>query len=272
MEGWEILESIGVRQLPTWVRGPAFIDGDEIVLTEGAVEKYTAFGSDHATELLLDLGNLSKIGELVEGTRTSDFRLTEPERALEFAETHGLLWHGPGQVGTEELREPLSKWFFAGLEFLVTSGLYFRIRQSQEEGSAKPVRSFLRRWRDAGVFKRIRLSDDDSKLLDSACIQLAERISLGMEDCTPTFFAACGLLRDGVKVGGAGDFRFVNDPGSLVGAAHYRLAFLVSNKKPIRECEECGEVFVPEDPRQRYHTKCGNRKRQRERREKLKTG
>jgi hypothetical protein len=120
--------------------------------------------------------------------------------------------------------------------------------------------------------KRISLSDNDSELLDYACIQLAERISRGMADCTPTFFAARGLLRDGVKVGGAGDFRFVNDPSSLVGAAHYRLAFLVSNKKPLRECEECGEVLVTEDPRQRYHKKCGARKRQRERRERLKTG
>jgi hypothetical protein len=254
------------------VRAPAFIDGDEIVLTESEAEEYTAFGSDHATGLLLDLGNLAKIGKLVKGTKSSDFRLTEPERALEFAETHGLLWHGPRQVGTREFREPLKKWFFTGLEFLVTTGLYFRIRQSQEEGSAEPVRSFLRRWRDARVFKHISLSDNDTELLDFACIQLAERITRGMADCTPTLFAASGLLRDGVKVGGAGDFRFVNGPSSLVGAAHYRLAFLVSNKKPIGWCEECGEVLVLEDPRQRYHKKCGDRKRQRERRQRLKTG
>jgi hypothetical protein len=62
----------------------------------------------------------------------------------------------------------------------------------------------------------------------------------------------------------AGDFRFVNDPGSLVGAASYQLALLVSRKKLIRECEECGEMEIPEDPRWRYHTKCGNRKRKRE--------
>ncbi len=126
-------------------------------------------------------------------------------------------------------------------------------------------------WRDAGILKRISLSDNDSELLDYACIQLAERISRGMADCTPTFFSACGLLRDGVKVGGVGDFRFVNDPGSLVGAANYHLAVLVSRKKLVRECEECKEILIPEDPRQRYHKKCGNRKRKREERQRKKT-
>jgi hypothetical protein len=116
------------------------------------------------------------------------------------------------------------------------------------------------------------LPDADNDLLEHASIQLAERISRGMADCTPTFFAACGLLRDGGKVGGAGDFRFVNDPGSLVGAANYQLALFVSRKKVVRECEECGEMLVPEDPRQRYHPRCGARKRQRESRQRRKAG
>jgi hypothetical protein len=123
------------------------------------------------------------------------------------------------------------------------------------------------RVRRAGARVCISLPDADDELLDDACVQLAERISRGMADCTPTLFAACGLLKDVGKVGGAGDFRFVNDPGSLVGAANYQLARLIARKKKVRWCKECGEMLVPDDPRQTYHKTCGNRKRKREERQ-----
>jgi hypothetical protein len=74
------------------------------------------------------------------------------------------------------------------------------------------------------------------------------------------------------RLGEAGDFRFGNDPGSLVGAANYQLAVLISHKRRIVACKECGQIFIPDDPRQRYHKKCGNRKRQRERRERAARG
>ena len=89
---------------------------------------------------------------------------------------------------------------------------------------------------------------------------LLELISRGMADCTPTLRA----------VGEAGDFRFGNDPGCLVGAANYQLALFVARKKRIRECRECGEPFPPTNLRQREHTRCGNRRRKREQREREK--
>ena len=93
-----------------------------------------------------------------------------------------------------------------------------------------------------------------------------------MSDCTPTLTAACGLLKDGAKIGEAGDFRFGNDPGSLVGAANYRLAHLITNKKRVIICNECEEMMIQEHGSQRYHEKCGARKRQRERRARLARG
>jgi hypothetical protein len=268
LEVRRILESIGVRPRPIWVRGRALIEADEIILVGETAERYSAFEPEHAARLLLDLGNLAKLGEIVEGERTLNFRLTDPDRALDFVKTHGLLWHGPEQVGTEEARESLKDWFVAGAELAISTATYSCIKRSQEEGFAEPVRYYFRTLRDAGIFKHLRLPDDDGEMLNYACIQLAERISLGMADCTPTFSAACGLLRSGVKVGGVGDFRFGNDCGSLVGAANYHLAGLIARKELVRECEECGEMFLPVDPRQRYHKKCGARKRQRERRKK----
>jgi hypothetical protein len=271
-----MLESVGVRPRPTWVRGPAFIDGDEIVLAGGTAERYAAFDPEHATRLLLDLGNLGQLGEIggrevgPDARLVDTIRLKDTDRALKFAKTHGLLCHGPTQVGKGEVRESLMDWFFAGQELTFTTALYLKIRQAQDDRSAEPVYRYLQTLRDAGIFKHISLSDDDSALLEYACIQLAERISHGIAECTPTFSAACGLLKDGTRVGGVGDFRFGNDPGSLIGAANYHLASLVSRKILVRECKECEEMFIPEDPRQTYHPKCGARKRQRESRQRRK--
>src|SRR5215204_1414950 len=120
---------------------------------------------------------------------------------------------------------------------------YSNIRLSQERDSTEPVRSYLRALRDAEFFKRIAMPDDDNDLLEWASIQLAERISRGMVGGSPTLSAACGLSRDGVKVGRAGDFRFGYEPSSLIGAANYQLGVLVSRKKLVRECAECGRCF-----------------------------
>jgi hypothetical protein len=270
-----VLESIGVRERPMWARGPAHIDGEDIVLEGGAVELYTLPNSEHGASLLFDLGNLGKLGEIVHvedpSARLIDaVRLRDTDRAMKFAGTHGLLRHGPAQVGKGEVRESLKSWYLAGLELAISTEMYSNIRRFQEKGSAKPLRSYLQTLRDAGIFGHFVLSDNDSELAEYASIQLAERLTRGMTDCTPTFSAVCGLLKDGEKAGLAGDFRFGNNPGSLVGAANYQLAWLISRKVMVRDCEECGEMLIPTDPRQRYHPKCGNRKRKRVERQKQK--
>lgn len=249
-----------MRERPTWVRGGARLDGDEIVLDGGAAEEYAAFDHEHAARLLFDLSNLAKLGEIgeVEDPNTlliDAVRLTDTGRALEFAKTHGLLWHGPGRVGRDEVRESLKDWYIAGLSLSRSTSSYMNIRRWQEDPKQRtePVGSYLRLMRDAGYFDRIAIPEDDYELLGWASAQLAEDISRGMAGCTPTL----------EKVG-AGEFVLGNDPDSLVGAAYRQLAVLASRKAIVRECRECGELFPPIDPRQREHKKCGNRRRKRE--------
>lgn len=227
--------------------------------------------------MLLDMMTLQELGKVVKiehfGARVT--YSPQPEnrgRALEFAERHGLLWRGPARVRAGEIRERLEDWFFAGQNLKIPATMYLMIRRSQEEGSAEPVRSYLRTLRDIGYFQLIPLPDADDELLEFASVQVAEHISQGMADCAPTLSAACGLLKGGEKVGGAGDFRFGSEPISLVGAAYYQLALLVSRKEPVRECQECKRLFVPTDPRQIEHKKCGILKRQRKLRRKRKAG
>lgn len=271
LEDWEMLESIGIRPRPTWVRGPAFVDGNEIVLPARRTEEYVAFEPDHSFELLSDLVRLPGLGEVYFPENRLDIKITNPRLAEDFANKHGLLWHGPKQVRDNECRESLKDWFFAGFELGRSATLYAIIERC-EEGSAEPVRQLLRRDRDAGLFHRFPLPDDDNDLLEYASIQLAESITRGLAECTPTLSAMCALLEDGAKVGGVGDFRFGNEAGSLVGAAYYELAHLISRKAWVTKCDECGEMLIPEDARQRYHKKCGARKRQRERRARMARG
>jgi hypothetical protein len=260
------------------VRGPARIDGEEIVLDGGKVENYTISDVEDDVTLLVDLMNLRRLGEFVKvedpRARVVDIvRLTNPAPALGFAERHGLLWQGPTLVVAGEVREPLKAWFLVGQDITTSVRVYLMILRAQEEGSAEPVRSYLRTLRDFGpYFKGVRFPDDDDELLEFASIQLAGNITRGMAECTPTLSAACGLLEDGKKTGGAGDFGFGNDPDSLVGVANYQLALFVSRKVAVKECAECHEVFVPKDPRQIEHRTCGNRKRQRKHRQKRRAG
>jgi hypothetical protein len=275
-KGRKVLESIGVRARPTWVRGPARIEGEEIVLDTSSAEEYTLSHGDNDVSLLFDLGNLRNLGNFDlkdPNTRLVDaVRITNAGIALEFAASHGFLWYGPARVGSGEIRESLKDWFFDGHDLSIGTAMYLELRRSLLEGSPEPIRSYLRTLRDGRIFGHIPLPDAYDDLLEYASIQLAENITRGMAECAPTLSAACGLLKDGEKVGGAGDFRFGNEPRSLVGAAYYQLALLVSRKEPVRECEQCKRPFVPTDPRQIEHKKCGNLKRQRELRKRRRSG
>jgi hypothetical protein len=113
------------------------------------------------------------------------------------------------------------RWFFAGQDLSIGTAMYLELRWSLNEGSPEPMRSYLRTLRDGQIFGHIPLPDAYDDLLEYASIQLAENITQGMAECVPTLSAACGLLEDGEKIGGAGDLRFGNEPRSLVGAASY---------------------------------------------------
>ena len=234
-------------------------------MADRETEEYPAFEPDHSLQMLIDLAQLQNLGEMYLAEKHLDIGITNLRPALNFANSYGLLWHGPKRGGDGERRESLRDWFIAGFELSMSVSLYNAIAQSIEADSATPVRQLLRTYRDATLFKHMPLPDPDDELLEYASIQLAERITRGIAECTPTFVAACSLLDDGTKVGKAGDFRFANDPGSLVGAAYHTLASLISRKERFKTCEECGRMFQVEHGSQRFcEKKCATRKRQRE--------
>lgn len=212
---------------------------------------FDAFEPEHYETLLPDMAALR------------DPKLQDP---VAFARRHGLLWHGPNELGQGECRESLRDWWIAGAELSITILLYIALHEGLDAGSGEPVRRFLRGFRDRGLVWGS-FPDDDEGCLESASIILGERITRGLEGCNQTFAAACGLVRDGEKVGRPGDFRFGIDPPNLVGAAYHELALLIVTRVEFRECAGCGRLFRPDHGRQIYHEKsCSNRRRQHKRR------
>lgn len=255
--------SVGIRPIPTWVRGLAFIEEGEVVLIESKSERYQAFTPEHSFRLLSALAQLVVVdfGGVEGSAEIAIGRNLIPA----FVEEHGLLWHGPDSVGESEFREPLSAWSYAAGELQLSVVLWSKLRESIESNFAQPVREYLRSLRDAGVFRRMVLPDEDDKLLEFASIQLSERITRGMGGCAPTLLAPCSLIgEDGEKEGIAGEFVFGNNPDSLVSAANYELASLISRKEWFLDCEGCGRMFRPDHGHQRFCTPaCNERYRKR---------
>jgi predicted nucleic acid-binding Zn ribbon protein len=241
-------DAFRLRQHPEWVRGPAYVEGDEIILYEAAAERYFTDESEHRQRLLMNLIEL---------------RDCEPQDVVSFVYHHGLLWHGPEQLGSGECRESLTEWRVAVGNLWVTIGLYLTLNGAWEAGTAKPVREYLKRLRDPDIdlfYERI--PDNDRQCLEAASTLLAERITRGMEGCSWTLVAACSLWREGVQEGGPMDFLLGDDPPDLVAAAYAQLAQRLAKKAPFEECEGCGKTFTPEHGRQRYCSKrCNNRAR-----------
>jgi predicted nucleic acid-binding Zn ribbon protein len=237
-----------LRQHPEWVRGPAHLEGDEVVLREGAAERYLTDESEHRLQLLMDLTSL---------------RDCKPQDVVRFVNRHGLLWHGPKDVGSGKCRESLADWRGEVSHLWLTISFYLILKLAQEIGTARPVRNYLQRLRDPDLdFFYARIPDDDRECLETVSLLLAERITRGMEGCSWTLVAACTLSRDGVREGGPMDFLFGEDPPNLVAAAYAQLAHLLVNKVPVNTCGGCGIMFIPKRAGQKYCSqRCSNRLR-----------
>lgn len=254
--------SIGPRQRPTWVRGRARLESDEIILDERNAETYTFFEPDQCENLLLDLAELRLLGSI------ADFRVTSPHHAIDFTKRHGLLWHRPGELGSEKCRESLTDWLIVGHELSISIGLYMKLQESVDTGLAEPLRQYLLPLRDLGIFydamPDYRAVEEFQNRISTI---LAERVNTGMAGCNQTFVAACSLVKNGEKVGGPADFRYSVDPQNLVAAAYNEFASLIVRHARFKKCLGCGRYFRSEHGNQDYcEPSCSTRTRKREQR------
>jgi len=257
-----------------WTRGRARVEGNEIVLDAKKAKPYRLFEDPAQHErLLIDLAELRKLG-IVANRRILNKRVRNPSLAKDFARRHGLIWHQPEEGG--DCRETWQSWLVAGYELSLTIALYAELREAITTGPVEPLRSFLRTTRDTGnAFGAI--PEDNQELLEHVSILLAERITKGLIDCSPTILAACSLEREGgMKEGPAGDFRASINPSSLLAVAYNELAALIESKAWFKECAGCGKLFrldpnIHHRDRAYCEDACYDRTRKREQRARRRT-
>jgi hypothetical protein len=227
---------------PMWTRGLARIKGDQIILDGKKARPYALFEKPEQHEILLmDLAELRLLGSIV-NQRIVNKRVRKPALAIAFAWRHGLLSHQP-QRDRGDCQESWQSWLVAGYKLSLTIALYARLREAIATESTANLRASLQSTRDVGNASRT-IPADDQALLEHASILLAERITEGLEGCSPTLLAACSLERTpGEKEGPPGDFRASINPSNLVAVAYSELVTLIEMKAEFRECIGCGKFF-----------------------------
>jgi hypothetical protein len=221
-------------QYPHWVRGPARIDGDEIVLDEDRAKAYFLY---QPTDLLFDLADIA-----------ADPSNLDPRRATAFVRRYGLLWHGAEDLGTGRCRESLERWWTESYALAVTTDLYARLREAVATDSAHPLRAMpfdFMQFIEGGD------PEDDEFYIESASLVLAEAISLKLEGCNVGIASSLGV---DVEQRSPLHFLLAQNPPNLVAAAYAQLAMAMVNRIPIEECQGCGRMFIPKSGKQKYCT------------------
>jgi hypothetical protein len=223
---------------PMWTRGLARIEGDNIILVGKKARPYALYEEPEQHErLLMDLAELRLLGSIV-NQRIVNKRVRKPALAKDFARRHGLIRHKPQGDG-DDCEESWQSWLVAGYELSLTIALYARLREAITTESTENLKASLRNTHDVGNAYRSMLADDEA-LLEHVSVLLAERITKGLEGCSPTLLAACSLERTpGEKEGPPGDFRASINPSNLEAVAYSELVTLIEMKAEFRECIGC---------------------------------
>jgi hypothetical protein len=234
--------AIGLVKQPEWARGPARIEGREVILDESRAEPYGLYESEQAERMAFDLAAIAlhKPGP-------------DPREIKAFIRRYGLLWHGADKLGSGECRESLDAWRLEAEK--LSTVLYFStsLGDASREGSAAPVRRLFERAGVRPLFERFA-----SNPTDEAYIMAATEI-------------AAGQLNQGLQGGmwelapaGPGELRLAFYAPNLVSAAYANVGALVARKAEFKECPGCGRIFPPKSGKQAYHDEqCATRARQR---------
>jgi hypothetical protein len=223
------------RSYPEWVRGPARIVGDEVVLDEERAEAYGIHerAKDH---IFLELA------ELTEGRSKPD-----PRDVVSFVRRNGLLWHGADGVDTGECRESLAEWWIESWTIRLLLEVYVGLKDSIREGSASTLRSVYERFPE--VAKLAPLDAEDERLMDETSANLAEVITSKLEGCQLGLTSSVYVDTD---VRGPGIFFILQRPPNLLSAIYVHLAQFMANRAPLEECPGCGRMFVRRSHKQKY--------------------
>jgi len=234
---------VGWRQYSWWVRGPARIEGEHVVLDEERAETYYIH---QPADLLPDLAGLW--GMLHEPHSKRD------REVLRFVRRHGLLWHGREQVGSGECREPLQDMLAASGKIREAALLYEALIEAMKIGSIEPLRTVK-----TTAFRLERLFEEsppsDWYYLAGASMWVANLVNEGLKGSQHLMTAACGLAGPeggGEPLGTPGVFLSDVRAATLEAAAYIHLSDLMVSQAKLVECPGCGNPFPPRSGKQKY--------------------
>jgi hypothetical protein len=221
---------------PEWIRGPAIIDGDEVVLEDRQRERYQPH--THAGEMLVDLAGIS-----------------EPHDILRFVRQYGLLRHGPD---ANNHREALEEWRIAAGWLRSTLAVAVDLADS-----LNGVGSAYDNLRENELVRLHAANGEPPVLHDElesiASAALAHAVTAGLGDVRTR------IVSDMESVDGATDpgrFRYFFEPDDLLGHLFASAAHLIVQRAPLARCPECGRYFAVEHGRQQFCTpSCASRAR-----------
>ncbi len=226
--------AITLVEQPEWVRGPARVEGGQIVLDESRAKRYWLNEPEHANNIAFDLAAMAfhRSGR-------------DPQQAVAFVRRYGLLWHGVVELGSGDYRESLDDWWHEAEKLSSVLLMAVRLGEAMREGSAAPVRRF---------FESLGISfETDETYLMATTMIIARLVNQGLH-----------AGKWGMAVNEPGDIRLAYYPPNLVSAAYANLGALIARKAEFKECLGCGRAFLPDSGKQKYHdTQCATRSRQR---------
>jgi hypothetical protein len=239
---------VGWRQHSWWVRGPAQIVGEEVVLDEDRAETYYIHEPD---DLLPDLAGLWGM--------MNDPRPKLDREILRFVARHGLLWHGPGQIGSGECRESLRDIFIASGAIRDAALLYEALMEAIKEGSIEPIRvakttAFRLELLEEGLEEPLQ---SDWQRLALTSMWIADIVNQGLRGSQHLMTAACGLADPEIHrkpLGDPGVFLSDVRAETLEAAAYIHLSDLMTGNVKLAECPGCGRPFSPRSGKQKYCT------------------
>jgi hypothetical protein len=234
--------AISVVQQPEWTKGPARIEGKEVILDARRANRYWIYEFEQAEQMAFDLAAMA-------------FYSTgrDPQQVVAFVRRYGLLWHGADKLGSGECRESLDDWWLEAEKLSSVLSMSTKLGESMREGSAAPV---IRHFERLGVKETLASSFDS--LTDETYLMAATTIVARLLN---------QVLQGGqwgMATAGPGELQLAYYPTSLVAAAYANIATLVAAKAEFRECLGCHRIFPPKSSKQKYHTPdCATRTRQR---------
>ena len=221
--------------VPVWVRGPARIAGEWIVIDPSDVERYAPIETPPRA-LMLALA----------GVQTR-------EQILSFVSRYGLLKHGPD---APVLREAVAD--FEEEAHLVYSMIYLAKALKGAVAGDLDQCDIVQALAPTITKLFQAPAASEAELYVQASAAIGAIVSQKLQPTSLSIIAGC-LLNADIP---AGSFVYLEQPPNLLGFVYVQVARQLVERAPIMVCPECSRLFAPRHGRQRFCTPaCASRGR-----------